>query len=448
MINGQGVPDGVTNALSRFWCGLVKRIRDTPIPPWAADRRAARRQVCESFFAELQERYSWVATHMRGWLGRTKDGDLSLPEPSDEIDPIGPMMTAGDFCSHPIEPDWLVKGLLVRYASTVIGGPSKSLKTTMLIALMIAMASGLPFLGLWPVPRRLRVCLISAEDDAATLQATFMQICRAMDVNPADLDFHLGFKLPNFNRPDDLDWLGRHIDRHSIDVIALDPLYLAIAPIGKKKINPNDMFAMGQVLTGLNETCQQAGATPLLVHHTTKDRAVRYGPPDLSDLAHSGIGQFARQWILLGRRGRFVPGSDSHALHCVHGGSAGHSGAYHIDIDTGMLPTGEGRRWAVSISDPANEATAKGAKSADGDEREQAEVLKLLEGRPDHKATARQIRTETGWNKDKADRIIAKLLKAGRLRECEVQAAAKGGGSRAYPGFEPTGSQGGDEEES
>src|SRR5262249_22161342 len=63
-----------------------------------------------------------------------------------------------------------------------------------------------------------------------------------------------------------------------------------------------------------------------------------------------GAQEFARQWLLLSRRARFVPGTRLHELWLTSGGSAGQSGQWGLDIDEGMLNHDfTGRRWGVKL---------------------------------------------------------------------------------------------------
>ena len=112
------------------------------------------------------------------------------------------------------------------------------------------------------------------------------------------------------------------------------------------------------MLSRTAETCLDAGATPVLVHHATKSGAKLANsadePLDLDDLAFAGIGEFARQWLLLNRRTPFQPGSGKHALFLNAGGSAGHSSCWEIDVDEGTVTQEfDSRGWKVKVR-PAN----------------------------------------------------------------------------------------------
>ena len=100
----------------------------------------------------------------------------------------------------------------------------------------------------------------------------------------------------------------------------------------------------------MTERCRRAGATPVLVHHTTKPTGAKRTAVTLNDLAFAGIGEFARQWLLVGRTADYEPGSGTHDLTLSIGGSAGHSSAWSVRIDEGR--DGESRRWSVRFNRP------------------------------------------------------------------------------------------------
>jgi hypothetical protein len=59
---------------------------------------------------------------------------------------------AADFARANYLREWLVKGVLVRHQTCIIGGPKKCLKTSALIDLNRSLGIGMRFLGKWQVP--------------------------------------------------------------------------------------------------------------------------------------------------------------------------------------------------------------------------------------------------------------------------------------------------------
>jgi hypothetical protein len=108
----------------------------------------------------------------------------------------------------------------------------------------------------------------------------------------------------------------------------------------------------------------------VLLHHTGR-RLEKYKPPELTDLAYTGLAEFARQWILLNHREPFKPETGSGRLWLSAGGSAGQGGLWAVDTEEGQLNEElSGRRWSVTVT-PAGEAQSNDRKERDREANDQ-----------------------------------------------------------------------------
>lgn len=260
---------------------------------------------------------------------------------------------SAEFAERQYEQKWIVEYLLKPQQPCIFAGPSKSLKTTLLVELAVSLASGLPLLSKFPVTRQ-RVALVSAESGEETLQETASRICRKKGVEFASLsdDLHWAFRPPQIDEPSHIASLRRFIEHNRIDVLIIDPAYLCMG-VGDEAKN---QFVMGGVLQNLTALQSDTGVTPFLAAHTNKniEPGVELG---LSHIAYAGFGQWARQWILVNRRVAFdaaQPGS--HKLFVSYGGSAGHSGAIAIDVEEGDIQ-GQ-RQWNYTLQSAADASRA------------------------------------------------------------------------------------------
>ncbi len=83
---------------------------------------------------------------------------------------------------------YLVDDILVDQQPCLMAGPHKSLKTNVLVDLSISLAIGGRFLGVFNVPRPVRVGVMSGESGLATLQETGRRIARAAGTRLSDID--------------------------------------------------------------------------------------------------------------------------------------------------------------------------------------------------------------------------------------------------------------------
>ena len=248
--------------------------------------------------------------------------------------------------------DWLIRQILVPGQPGVVGGPRKALKTSLMIDMAISLGTGTPFLGNFAVPKPRRVAVMSGESGQATIQETARRICEAKKTTLAECDVLWSFDLPRLRNDDDRKRLSQSLHEAKARVVFIDPLYLCLLDGGAG--SASNLYEVGPILLRAAQACLKAGATPIFVHHATKEgakRAATNGQPlELDDLLFSGIGEFVRQWLLVTRTTPYVLGTGEHRLLLAAGGSTGHSGAWNVDIAEGAIKEDfSGRNWQVTV---------------------------------------------------------------------------------------------------
>jgi len=326
--------------------------------------------------------------------------------------------------------EYLIDGLLVRGQPGIIAGPKKTLKTNLSIDLALSLAEGGLFLGRFNVPTAVRVGVMSGESGAATIQETALRVAAAKGRPLAEYEKAIWcFDVPQLGHAQHLAALAAFIAEHQLEVLILDPTYLMMLGLGD---DAGNLFVVGRFLKALGELAQNTGCTPLLCHHLRKTRTEPYEPPELEEIAWAGFQEFARQWMLLGRRKRYDPANGGHhELWLSVGGSAGHSGLWALNIDEGTRQAPGGRQWDVEVL-PAHEAYAEhaDAKAAEAkrhkrqcqQRRAQQEREALLEalGRFPQGETAHTIRETAGVSSPRFNAIIQELLATGLVEACSI----------------------------
>ncbi|MCE5268050.1 MAG: AAA family ATPase [Planctomycetaceae bacterium] len=254
--------------------------------------------------------------------------------------------------------EYLIDRMLVARQPCIVGGGMKCLKTTVLIDLAISLASGEPFLQQFHVNRSCNVGIISGESGIDAIRDTARCVCKFKNIQLADITtLTLSTDIPRVDNPDHLDALDSFIKETRAEVVAIDPTYLAMPGS-----DAGNLMAQGERLARVNEVCERNNTGIILVHHNTRTsgRQNRYKPPELDSLAWSGYAEWARQWILLGRREAFAQNTREHRLWLSAGGSAGHSSLWALDADEG--PSDQPRYWKVAVLTPDEACEEKEAK--------------------------------------------------------------------------------------
>jgi hypothetical protein len=373
-------------------------------------------------------------------VGLTADEHIIEPEP---YDAEATFLSSADFLDQDARLEWHCENILVAGQPAVIGGAKKTLKTSLAVDLAVSIATGESFLRRFHVEHPVPVGIVSGESGVATLQETFRRICFAkMIEDPRAVPVYWRTRMPQFSAAADVDHLAQEVEQHGLKVLFLDPLYLCLL-IGLPNVQAANLYQIGPLLADIAGVCLRAGATPVLIHHLRKGAVATNKPPELEDLAFAGIQEFARQWLLIGRRANYQPGTGEHQLWLNVGGSAGFSGCWAVDISEGYLRQDfSGRRWGVAARTAGEEHQA--AANQREQERENrarlaasqdmAAVVRVLNYRGPAGETCTGLAGAAGISQARAQRAIQALLEAGQVEDCMVQKPG-GRGSHEYPGF-------------
>jgi len=328
-------------------------------------------------------------------------------------------LDAGSF-----ELEYLIDRTLVALQPCIVAGGKKSLKTSIMLDMGISLAMGGFFLGKLKVNRACRVGIMTGESGLATIQETCRRICRAAGYNLSDIGgLIFSDDLPRFGNLEHEDALRRFIMDDELEVLAVDPAYLCLPGA-----DAGNLFVQGDLLRGMTKVCSDTGCTMILAHHTRKTKTDPFSPPELEDIAWAGFQEFARQWLLVGRREAYEPGTGEHRLWLSVGGSAGHTALWAVDISEGTRETEGGRFWAVDVmsasearSEVQNRKEAqKQSQAGAAIERDCERIKNVLANYPAGE-TAKTLREVAGINSSRLGIALTKLLQRHEVDRCEIQ---------------------------
>ncbi len=412
-------------AVARHWVTYARAVKD------AAVRRRILAAAEEAIQGAHDPRRS-VAAVLNSLRGVAEDEDQHATALDFEL------RSCAQLDAAVFDLGYFVEHILAARQPCILGGSKKTMKTTILLALFVALATATPFLGYFSIQRAVRCALLSGESGMATIQETLRRICASMGLSLSDVGgLFVGEKLPKFGDPSYIRALERMIVSHELEVLGIDPAYLAM-PGG----DAANMFLMGEMLRDVAEICTATGCTMILCHHTKKTVANPFEPPELEDIAFSGFQEFCRQWILLGRREKYEAGSGDHRLWLNVGGSAGHSGLWALNIDEGQFPN---RTWDVEVlkaADARQDAAerieaAKHSAAREAKERQlEADRKRLYDALrkfPDGE-TARTIRDAAGMSGSRFNVALSSLIGDEWVEPCEVMKSVR---KTPYEGYKP-----------
>ncbi len=269
---------------------------DTSLPPWEATDTDA---------------------DTRPLNGNRKDAPTNKPDQGERSRIDFHRITCAELDAAEYNLEYLIDGVLVAGQPCILAGAKKDMKTSFLIDLGISLAVGGFLLGKLKVNRACRVGIMTGESGLATIQETARRIAAAAGHKLADISgLVFSEDLPQFGSVAHEEALRKFLTDDKLEVVIVDPAYMCIPDTDHA-----NLFQVGAKLRGVSQVCREAGAMLVLAHHTRKNKGDPFSVPELEDISWAGFQEFARQWLLLGRRELYQPGTGEHRLWLSAGGS-------------------------------------------------------------------------------------------------------------------------------
>ena len=169
-------------------------------------------------------------------------------------------------------PAWLIEDLWAAEAVGIIGGAPKCCKTFLALEMALAVASGRPCLGHFPVLDPGPVLLYAAEDSPLQIRARLFGLARARGIDFQSLPVFL--ILAQQLRLD----LAHDKTRLAAAINKLQPRLLVLDPFVRlHRLDENSAMEVSALLADLRALQRQFHLAVLLVHHTRKSNGESSG---------------------------------------------------------------------------------------------------------------------------------------------------------------------------
>ena len=195
--------------------------------------------------------------------------------------PLPGLLTFDKFMEQDItDPEFMVQDFLLANSVGMCAGEPKTMKSTLMLDMALSVASGKPFLGIYPV-KPAPVLYIQEENSEADIKRRFMRIAHSrrvlihtsMGYEPMPIPLYIvnnhGINLQD---KEYRDWLDNIIKIQSIKLLILDPWYMLCG-----HIDENNAKEVTPILKYLTTIRNRFGCAVILVHHFKKGETTRGG---------------------------------------------------------------------------------------------------------------------------------------------------------------------------
>jgi hypothetical protein len=196
-----------------------------------------------------------------------KAKDHGWTEPPVEMGTMIPVVSASTYLNNePPNRNFIIKGLIEENDYVELIAPSKCRKTFFAIYLGLCVATQRQFLN-WEVYNKNKVLYVNLEIKTANLHRRIGRMCKAMGLEPNEVDNFYALNLRGVEMANPLDSICKVIKDLRPALTIIDPMYLIHSEA------ENDQQAMTQVVRKLTKTIEQYHTSILVVHHDAKGTA-------------------------------------------------------------------------------------------------------------------------------------------------------------------------------
>lgn len=288
------------------------------------------------------------------WLfGRSEDGRSDSGE---EVDVAPweryPLITAKSL-AEPTEPmRWLVTGVWAEKSAGVTAGHKKTFKSWMMHSRALAIASGLPYLDHFDVPRAGPVLFICGEGGQDAFINRHQVIADRYGIARQDLKDLVFGAVTRMSHLDDSTFMAaidHHLDTVQPVAVFIDPLYAVHPP----NVDSKMLYERGQMLARLRDRVERYAALDVGDHFN------KTAPPrglDLDHIGYVGMSQWADSWSLQCHRSPYSRNDNRAQLDVEFGSRRSGARLYQIDwklerdLSDPMVIAWHNCDWSVSTS--------------------------------------------------------------------------------------------------
>lgn len=189
---------------------------------------------------------------------------------------------------------WTIQGVLVEPTFGMIGGEQKTLKSYLSTFLDLALATGTPFLGHFPVAAARPVVAYVGEGGRIPYTRRLERIAWSLGVDLSDAQMYPCFDIAPVASPRFQAALRADLRDLEPALVHVDPWY-AYHGVDSEASN---LHHEGALLTSLSGPCVDAGATLLINHHFNQTGTKK----GLGRLTMAGGQEWVDSWLLLSHR--------------------------------------------------------------------------------------------------------------------------------------------------